>query len=201
MSASAASATCGPRRSAAGLGQVLAAIRAAGDRRACEGVDAVAAHLRAHEPGDAAALDTLAAGLADLEALRGLIATAVDERGEVRDSASRELAGDPPRARRRARPPPAAHGGAAALRLAAPLAAGPDRHAARRALRAARALRGAQRRARHRPRQLGLRRDDLRRAARRHRPRQPLARTAGAGAPRDRAHHAHALRGRRRGRA
>ena len=36
-------------------------------------------------------LSTLAAGLADLEALRELIAGAVDERGEVRDSASREL--------------------------------------------------------------------------------------------------------------
>ena len=36
-------------------------------------------------------LSTRAAGLADLEALRELIAGAVDERGEVRDSASREL--------------------------------------------------------------------------------------------------------------
>ena len=80
-----------PSARAAGLGQVLAAselLEIAELARASTRLRRTFVRTRQETP----LLSTLAAGLADLEALRGLIATAVDERGEVRDSASRELA-------------------------------------------------------------------------------------------------------------
>ena len=75
---------------AAGRGQVLAPseLLEIGDlARASTRIRRTFARTRQETP----LLSTRAAGLADLEALRGLIAAAVDERGEVRDSASREL--------------------------------------------------------------------------------------------------------------
>ena len=79
-----------PSASAAGRGQVLAAselLEIADLARASTRLRRTFARTRQETP----LLSTLAAGLADLEALRELIAGAVDERGEVRDSASREL--------------------------------------------------------------------------------------------------------------
>ena len=79
-----------PSARAAGLGQVLAAselLEIAELARASTRLRRTFVRTRQETP----LLSTLAAGLADLEALRGLIAGAVDERGEVRDSASREL--------------------------------------------------------------------------------------------------------------
>ncbi len=80
-----------PSARAAGLGQVLAAselLEIAELARASTRLRRTFVRTRQETP----LLSTRAAGLADLEALRELIATAVDERGEVRDSASRELA-------------------------------------------------------------------------------------------------------------
>ena len=79
-----------PSASAAGRGQVLAAselLEIAELARASTRLRRTFVRTRQETP----LLSTHAAGLADLEALRGLIAGAVDERGEVRDSASREL--------------------------------------------------------------------------------------------------------------
>ena len=79
-----------PSASAAGRGQVLAAselLEIADLARASTRLRRTFARTRQETP----LLSTRAAGLADLEALRELIAGAVDERGEVRDSASREL--------------------------------------------------------------------------------------------------------------
>ncbi len=73
-----------------GRGQVLAPselLEIADLARAATRIRRTFARVRQETP----LLSTRAAGLADLEALRGLIAAAVDERGEVRDSASREL--------------------------------------------------------------------------------------------------------------
>ncbi|MYB42771.1 MAG: endonuclease MutS2 [Chloroflexi bacterium] len=75
---------------AAGRGQVLAPselLEIADLARASTRIRRTFARVRQETP----LLSTRAAGLADLEALRGLIAAAVDERGEVRDSTSREL--------------------------------------------------------------------------------------------------------------
>ena len=75
---------------AAGRGQVLTPselLEIADLARAATRIRRTFARVRQETP----LLSTRAAGLADLEALRGLIAAAVDERGEVRDSASREL--------------------------------------------------------------------------------------------------------------
>ena len=79
-----------PSASAAGRGQVLAAselLEIADLARASTRLRRTFVRTRQETP----LLSTRAAGLADLEALRELIAGAVDERGEVRDSASREL--------------------------------------------------------------------------------------------------------------
>ena len=79
-----------PSASAAGRGQVLAPselLEIADLARASTRLRRTFARTRQETP----LLSTRAAGLADLEALRELIAGAVDERGEVRDSASREL--------------------------------------------------------------------------------------------------------------
>ena len=79
-----------PSASAAGRGQVLAAselLEIAELARASTRLRRTFVRTRQETP----LLSTRAAGLADLEALRELIAGAVDERGEVRDSASREL--------------------------------------------------------------------------------------------------------------
>ncbi|MYA20997.1 MAG: endonuclease MutS2 [Chloroflexi bacterium] len=75
---------------AAGRGHVLAPselLEIADLARASRRIRRTFARVRQETP----LLSTRAAGLADLEALRGLIAAAIDERGEVRDSASREL--------------------------------------------------------------------------------------------------------------
>ena len=75
---------------AAGRGQVLTPselLEIADLARASTRIRRTFARVRQETP----LLSTRAAGLADLEALRGLIAAAIDERGEVRDSASREL--------------------------------------------------------------------------------------------------------------
>ena len=79
-----------PSASAAGRGQVLAPselLEIADLARASTRLRRTFVRTRQETP----LLSTRAAGLADLEALRELIAGAVDERGEVRDSASREL--------------------------------------------------------------------------------------------------------------
>ena len=189
-----------PSAQAAGRGQVLTPselLEIAELARASTRLRRTFARTRQETP----LLSTLAAGLADLEALRGLIAAAVDERGEVRDSASRELQAirrerDAVHARLQQRMEALLRSASLRPSLQDPIVTLRDGRYVLPVRAEARS-----RRARHRARQLRLRRDDLRRAARRDRPRQPLARAAGAGAPRDRAHHAHALRGRRRGRA
>ena len=77
--------------SAAARGQTLAA----GDLLEVASVARASARVRrglARLEGETPLLAALAAGAADLEPLRGLIASALDERGEVADGASPELA-------------------------------------------------------------------------------------------------------------